>query len=370
MKIAQIAPLMESVPPRLYGGTERVVSYLTEELVRLGHEVTLFASGDTVTSGTLVSCVPQALRLDTNVRDPIPYYMLMLDRLRERARDFDILHFHIEHFHFPLFRHIAGRTLTTIHARQDTPDLRSLYLGFSDMPLISISDAQRAPIRNANFLKTIYHGIPVDLHRPVLHPHGGYVAFLGRISPEKGPEHAIAIARSLGIPLKIAAKIDRGDRSYFRSQVEPLLKASGVEFVGEIAEKAKGEFLGEALALLFPINWPEPFGLVMIEAMACGTPVLAFRCGSVPEIIDEGVTGRIVETVEEAVAALPDVISFDRARVRRRFEERFTSSRMAKEYLNVYRSLLKSAEPVDAPRATQRRLPGDMDAHEPGTYGG
>jgi len=347
MKIAQVAPLMESVPPRLYGGTERIVSYLTEELVRQGHDVTLFASGDSITSAKLAGCVPGALRLDPNVRDPIPYYMLMLDRVRQQADDFDILHFHIDQFQFPLFRHMASRTVTTLHGRQDLPDLKALYVGFSDMPLVSISHAQRGPIPNANFVATIHHGLPADLHKPIFNPRGGYVAFLGRISPEKRPDRAIQIARSLGIPLKIAAKVDKADEAYFREVIAPLLEGPGVEFVGEINEQQKSEFLGEAQALLFPIEWPEPFGLSMIEAMACGTPVLAFRCGSVPEVIDHGITGLIVENLDEAIGALPRVISLDRHKVRRRFEERFSASRMAKDYLNVYGLQFKHARTAE-----------------------
>ena len=344
MRIAQIAPLMESVPPRLYGGTERIVSYLTEELVRLGHDVTLFASADSMTAAKLVGCVPQALRLDVAIRDTIPYYMLMLDRVRRQSGEFDILHFHIDQFHFPLFRPMAGRTVTTTHGRQDLPDLKPLYIGFGDMPLVSISNDQRRPILNANFVQTIYHGLPADLHKPIFSPRGGYVAFLGRIAPEKRPDRAIQIARSLGVPLKIAAKVDRVDEGYFREVIAPLLDGPDVEFVGEINEQQKNEFLGEAKALLFPIDWPEPFGLSMIEAMACGTPVLAFRCGSVPEVIDQGVSGIIVDNLEEAVRALPRVIALDRRAVRRRFEERFTATRMAKDYLGVYRSLLKRSQ--------------------------
>jgi glycosyltransferase involved in cell wall biosynthesis len=340
MKIAQIAPLIESVPPRLYGGTERVVSYLTEELVRMGHEVTLFASGDSVTSARLVSCATTALRLDPNVRDSIPYYMLMLDRVRECADDFDVLHFHIDQFHFPLFRPLAGRTLTTLHGRQDLPDLRALYFGFNEMPLVSISDGQRAPIPNANFVATVYHGLPLGLHRPTFNPRGGYLAFLGRISPEKGIDRAIKVAQTLGIPLKIAAKVDRADEAYFLDQIAPLLKAPGVEFIGEINEQEKTAFLGESSALMFLIDWPEPFGLSMIEAMACGTPVLAMRRGSVEEVIDDGLTGHIVDSVEEAAVTLPRVMALDRRTVRRRFEERFTAARMANDYLQVYESLL------------------------------
>jgi glycosyltransferase involved in cell wall biosynthesis len=341
MKIAQVAPLMESVPPRLYGGTERVVSYLTEELARMGHEVSLFASGDSITSAQLVGCVPTAIRLDANIRDPIPYYMLMLDRVHDAAKDFDILHFHIDQFHFPLFKSMANRTVTTLHGRQDLPDLKPLYLGFSNMPMVSISDAQREPVPKANFVATVLHGIPTDLFAPTFSPRDGYVAFLGRISPEKRPDRAIRIARALGIPLKIAAKVDRADEAYFREQIEPMLQAPGVEFIGEINEREKAKFLGEARALLFPVDWPEPFGIVMIEAMACGTPVLAFRCGSVPEIVENGVTGQIVDTEEEAIRQLPRVLALDRRAVRRRFEQRFSATRMAKDYLQVYRTLMK-----------------------------
>ena len=339
---------MESVPPRLYGGTERIVSYLTEELVGLGHDVTLFASGDSITAANLIPCVPQALRLDASVRDTIPYYMLMLDRVRQQADDFDILHFHIDQFHFPLFRPISGRTVTTLHGRQDLTDLLPLYLGFSDMPLVSISNAQRRPIPNANFAGTVHHGIPAHLHRATPQGRGGYLAFLGRISPEKRPDRAIAIARAAGIPLKIAAKVDRADAVYFKNEIEPLLAGGGVEFIGEINDHQKSEFLGNARALLFPIDWPEPFGLSMIEAMACGTPVLAFRCGSVPEIVEDGITGAIVDTMEEAIAALPGVIALDRKKVRQRFDQRFSATRMAKDYVGIYRALL-APSPVREP---------------------
>jgi glycosyltransferase involved in cell wall biosynthesis len=343
MRIAQIAPLMESVPPRLYGGTERIVSYLADELVQLGHEVTLFASGDSITNANLVSCVPKALRLDASVRDIIPYYMLMLDRVRAAADDFDFLHFHIDQFHFPLFRSRAERTVTTVHGRQDLPDLKPLYIGFSDMPLVSISDAQRRPVPNANFVATIHHGLPKHLYEPTFKPRGGYLAFIGRISHEKRPDRAIKLARTLGIPLKIAAKVDKADEVYFREQIAPIINQPGVEYIGEINESAKTEFLGEALALLFPIDWPEPFGLAMIEAMACGTPVLAFRHGSVPEVIDDGITGLIVDSMDEAIRKLPQVLTLDRRAVRRRFEQRFSATRMAKEYVQTYRSLLKQA---------------------------
>jgi glycosyltransferase involved in cell wall biosynthesis len=339
MKIAQIAPLIESVPPRLYGGTERIVSYLTEELVALGHDVTLFASGDSMTSAELATCCPRALRLDPTACDFIPHFMLMIDKVRERAEEFDVLHFHIDLFHFPLFRSMATRTLTTLHGRQDLGDLKPFYSRFGEMPLISISDNQRKPLPHANFVATIHHGIPVDLLRPSF-AEGGYLAFLGRISPEKRPDRAIRIARASGIPLKIAAKVDKVDEDYFRNEILPLIDGQGVEFIGEINEREKTEFLGKAAALLFPVDWPEPFGLVMIEAMACGTPVLAFRCGSIPEVIEDGITGKIVDSEEEAIAALPKILSYDRRAVRQRFEERFTSTRMAKNYVSAYRQLL------------------------------
>ena len=349
MKIAQVAPLMESVPPRLYGGTERIVSYLTEELVRLGHDVTLFASGDSITSAELAPCCTRALRLDPTVRDTIPHFMIMIDKVRERAEEFDILHFHVDLFHFPLFRALAARTLTTLHGRQDLADLKPFYSRFGEMPLVSVSNDQRKPLPHANFVATIHHGIMPDLHRPSF-KQGSYLAFLGRISPEKRPDRAIRIARAAGIPLKIAAKVDKVDEDYFRNDILPLIDGPGVEFVGEINEREKEQFLGEAAALLFPVDWPEPFGLVMIEAMACGTPVLAFRCGSVPEVIEDGVTGKVVDSEEEAIAALPIVFSYDRRTVRRRFEERFTTTRMAKDYVSAYRQLLAARTSTTRPR--------------------
>jgi glycosyltransferase involved in cell wall biosynthesis len=357
MKIAQISPLMESVPPRLYGGSERIVSYLTDELVRQGHDVTLFASGDSVSSANLVRCVPMALRLDANVKDPIPYYMLMLDRVREMADEFDILHFHIDQFHFPLFRPIAQRTVTTLHGRQDLHDLKPLYVGFSDMPLVSISNSQRKPIANANFAATVYHGLPAQTLKPNYKPSGDYVAFLGRISPEKRPDRAIRIAQALGLRIKIAAKIDKVDEAYFREHIASLFNLPGVEYIGEIDERSKSEFLGEASALLFPIDWPEPFGLSMIEAMACGTPVLAFRCGSVPEIIDPGVTGLIVDSMDEAIRVMPQVLALDRRAVRQKFEQRFSASRMAKDYVQVYRSLIKQQALPERDAPVSRRQP-------------
>jgi glycosyltransferase involved in cell wall biosynthesis len=342
MKIAQIAPPMESVPPRLYGGTERIVSYLTEELVALGHDVTLFASGDSITRAKLIPSCPQALRLNPAVRDPIPYYMMMLSKVRRAAAEFDILHFHIDQFHFPLFEDMATRAVTTIHGRQDLPDLQNLYTGFPSMKLVSISEAQRRPLTGtgAAFAATVHHGLPRDLLAPSLVPRGGYLAFLGRISPEKRVDRAIAIARAVGVPIKIAAKVDRVDEEYFRAEIKPLLDQPGVEYIGEIDDRKKSRFLGDARALLFPINWPEPFGLVMIEAMACGTPVLAFAAGAVHEIIDEGVTGHIVRSVEEGICRIGAVMALDRGRVRRRFEERFTATRMANDYIRVYQAQL------------------------------
>jgi glycosyltransferase involved in cell wall biosynthesis len=359
MKIAQIAPLIESVPPRLYGGTERIVSYLTEDLVRLGHDVTLFASGDSITSSELAPCCARALRLDPSVRDVVPHFMLMIDKVRERAEEFDVLHFHIDLFHFPLFRSLAARTLTTLHGRQDLGDLKLFYSRFSEMPLISISDDQRKPLPHANFVATIHHGIPPGLHQPSFEQ-GSYLAFLGRISPEKRPDRAIRIARAAGIPLKIAAKVDKVDEDYFRNDIAPLIAGGGVEFVGEINEREKTKFLGEAAALLFPVDWPEPFGLVMIESMACGTPVLAFRRGSVTEVIEDGVTGKLVDSEEEAIAALPALLSYDRRMVRQRFEERFTAARMAKGYVDSYRELLKTQRSGIKPRRVKLNGGNDL----------
>jgi glycosyltransferase involved in cell wall biosynthesis len=335
MKVAQIAPLMEAVPPRLYGGTERIVSHLTEELVRQGHEVTLFASGDSTTSATLVPCCAEALRLNPAVKDPIPYHMGMIDTVARMADQFDVLHFHIDQFHFPSFRPLARRTLTTLHGRQDLPDLQYLYAKFPDMPLVSISDAQRRPVPAANFAATVYHGLP-DVFLPFNAGPGSYLAFLGRISPEKRVDRAIHIAQAAGLPIKIAAKIDKVDEAYFESEIRHLFSLPGVEYIGEIGEHEKADFLGRARALLFPIDWPEPFGLVMIEAMACGTPVLAFRHGSVPEVIDDGVSGLVVDGLEEAITRLPELLALDRRCVRHRFEQRFHVSRMAESYLKVY----------------------------------
>ncbi|MGQ0653124.1 MAG: glycosyltransferase family 4 protein [Betaproteobacteria bacterium] len=348
MKIAQIAPLAESVPPKLYGGTERVVSYLAEELVRLGHDVTLFASADSETRGRLVACAPRALRLDPGLAEPHTHYALMLERVRSRAAEFDVLHFHIDALHLPLFRPFAAKTLTTMHGRLDLPGTEPLYREFADMPLASISDSQRGPLPGAYWVATVHHGLPAGVcpFNPALRPsaRGNYLAFLGRVSPEKGVDRAIEVARLGGMRLRIAAKVDRDDERYFRSQIVPLLddaeiQGAGAHFVGEVGEADKPGFLGNAAALLFTIDWPEPFGLAMIEAMSCGTPVVAFRRGAVQEIVEDGVTGFIVDSVDEAVAAVRRALALDRRRVRARFEERFTAERMARDYLSVYRAL-------------------------------
>ncbi len=340
MKIAQISPLIESVPPRLYGGTERVVAYLTDELVRQGHEVTLFASGDSRTLANLVPGCRQALRLAPDVRDHTPYHLMMMGQVRRLVPSFDILHFHTDLVHFPVFSGTGHATLTTLHGRQDLFELRNFYTAFPDMPLVSISDAQRKPIPDANFAGTVLHGLPADLLPPTLRPCGDYLAFIGRISPEKGVDRAIEIACAVGMPLKIAAKVDRADEAYFRERIAPLLTTGGVKYIGEINEREKARFLGEAAALLFPIDWPEPFGLVMIEAMACATPVLAFDRGSVREVIDHRVTGWIVGGVEEAIGAIKSTVQLDRKAVRRRFEQRFTARRMADDYIRLYRAMI------------------------------
>lgn len=336
MRIAQVAPLIESVPPRLYGGTERVVFYLTEELARQGHEVTLFASGDSRTRARLVPCTPRALRLDPSVREPLPHQLLQLTEVRRQAHRFDVIHFHTDLLHCPLFEDIAERTVTTLHGRLDLPDLQPFYRVFGHMPLVSISDAQRAPMPPVNWVGTVHHGLPLDLYRFRAVP-ANYVAFLGRISPEKRPDRAVEIARRAGVPLRVAAKVDVVDRKYFHTRIESLLAEPHITFLGEIGEGGKGDFLGGARALLCPVDWPEPFGLVMIEAMACGTPVIAFRNGSVPEVVEDGVTGFVVDTIEGAADAVQAAVHLDRRQIRRRFEERFSIARMARDYVAVYR---------------------------------
>lgn len=341
MKIAQVAPLIEAVPPKLYGGTERVVAYLTDALVELGHEVTLFASGDSLTKGRLQPIWPRSLRLDASVKDPFVPLFLQLETVARRAQEYDVIHAHIDYFAFPLLQRIAVPSLTTLHGRLDLPELPALYRMFGDVPVVSISNSQRAPLPQANYVATVLHGLPQDLLAKG-EGRGGYLAFLGRISPEKAPEAAIRIAAQAGMPLKIAAKVDRVDEEYFKTRVEPLLGVGQVEFVGEIREDQKEDFLGNAAALLFPIAWREPFGLVMIESMACGTPVIAFENGSVPEVLENGVTGFIVQNEQQAAAAVRQAVALDRDRIRAEFERRFTARRMAQNYLAVYSRLAKN----------------------------
>jgi glycosyltransferase involved in cell wall biosynthesis len=340
MRIAQVAPLYERVPPEAYGGTERVVSFLTEELVRQGHDATLFASGDSITSARLVAGAPRALRGATSVVDPLVHHLVMLERVFEEAGSFDVVHFHTDYLHFPMARRAPVPRLTTLHGRLDLPDLPKLYAEYDDEPLVSISDAQRRPLPGARWVRTIHHGLPRDLFTAREAP-GEYLAFVGRISPEKRVDRAIEIARRLGRPLQIAAKIDRVDREYFSREIEPLLSTPGVEFIGEIGDREKQDFLSRASALLFPIDWPEPFGLVMIEAFACGTPVVAYGHGSVPEIVDDGVTGFVVTDLEQAVEATSRVGTLSRRRCREVFETRFTVERMARDYAATYRDLIK-----------------------------
>jgi glycosyltransferase involved in cell wall biosynthesis len=340
MRIAQVAPLYESVPPKFYGGTERIVSYLTEELVALGHDVTLFASGDSQTLAHLVAACPRALRLDPDCIDQLAHHVLMLETIVEQAHRFDVVHFHIDYLHFPLSRRGRYPHVTTLHGRLDIPDLVPLYREFPEMPLVSISDAQRLPLPHVNWKATVYHGVPRDLYDFRGDP-GDYLACLGRVSPEKGIDRAIEIAKLVRIPLRIAAKVDRADREYFENVIEPLLDDPIVDYIGEIGDADKSEFLGHAKALLFPIDWPEPFGLVMIEAMACGTPVIAYSSGSVPEVMEQGRTGFIVSDLADAVQAVRRLPELSRARCREVFEERFTAERMARDYVDVYEKLLE-----------------------------
>jgi len=339
MRIAQISPLFEAVPPKLYGGTERVVWNLTEELVAMGHDVTLFASGDSVTSAKLEPVWPKAIRLDPSIRDWIAAYMLMLEHIYRRAGQFDILHFHIDYFPFSLFKRQPVPFVTTLHGRLDLPEFAHVYNAFPDVPVVSISDSQREQLPRLGWVGTVLHGVPRDLlvPQPV---ERGYLAFLGRISPEKGLDKAIRIAATAGVKLKIAAKVDKADQDYFEQAIRPLLAHGNVEFIGEINDQQKPAFLSGARALLFPIDWPEPFGLVMIEAMACGTPVVAFNRGSVPEVLEDGLTGFVVEDERSAVAAIGKLGELDRARVRARFEQRFTARRMAEDYLDIYDRLI------------------------------
>jgi glycosyltransferase involved in cell wall biosynthesis len=339
MRIAQIAPLTESIPPKLYGGTERVVSWLTEELVALGHDVVLFASGDSQTSAELEACWPRALRLDGSVRDPNGLHMSMLERVRQRADDFDLLHFHLDYYPFSLFSRQRTPFVTTLHGRLDLPEHQVVFDTFPSAPVVSISDAQRRPVPQAGWVGTVHHGMPERLLTPqAVTP--SYFAFLGRISPEKAVDKAIWIARRCGIPLKIAAKVDAVDRDYFEAEIRKLLTPPDVEYIGEIDDSEKSAFLSGAIALLSPVAWPEPFGLVLIEAMACGTPVLAFNRGAIPEIIEDGVTGFVVEDEKQAAVAAGQLSRLSREAIRRRFEERFTARRMAYDYLAVYESLI------------------------------
>lgn len=340
MKIAQVSPLYESVPPQLYGGTERIVSYLTEELVRQGHDVTLFASGDSQTSARLRPMCHQALRLGNRLEDPLLPHLLMLQEVFDCADEFDIVHFHVDYLHFPLSRAAGIPQLTTLHGRLDIPGLSELYSEFSDMPVVSISNSQRKPLPHAHWVGTVYHGLP-QAQYPFSTKPGKYLAFLGRMSPEKRPDRAIEIALRAGMDIKLAAKVDNADRDWFEATVRPLLNHPRVEYIGEINEEQKKEFLGNAYAMLFPIDWPEPFGLVMIEAMACGTPVIAYPFGSVPEIISDGVNGFLVNSVDEAVQAVGLVEGLDRQEIRTDFDLRFSAQRMAHDYIQVYRQHLK-----------------------------
>lgn len=339
MRIAQVAPLYESVPPGLYGGTERVVSWLTEKLVADGHDITLFASGDSVTNAMLVPCCKKALRLDPCSIDPLAHHMLMIERVFRQAEDFDLIHFHTDYLHFSYARREQVPCLTTLHGRLDIPDLVPLYQEFREMPLVSISGAQRRPLPWVNWIGTVHHGLPAD-SLPLHESAGHYLAFLGRVSPEKGLDRAIEIAVRSGVPLKIAAKVDRADRDYFEAKIKPLLQNSLVEFIGEIGHSEKPEFLGNAAALLFPINWPEPFGLAMIEAMACGTPVIAWPLGSVPEIVRPGVSGFLVHDINEGVQAVHRLAEIDRRKCRRHFELNFTDEQMTEDYVTLYDKLL------------------------------
>jgi glycosyltransferase involved in cell wall biosynthesis len=351
MKIAQIAPLYEAVPPSLYGGTERVVAHLTDALVNLGHEVTLFASADAKTKATLVAVRDRAIRLDpAPLKSDMAAHLSMLHELHRRRREFDLLHFHVDLIHFPLFEDCAARTVTTLHGRLDLKDLPEVYSRWHEYPLVSISDDQRKPLAGANWLATIQHGLAEGLYAFNAEPRDPYLAFLGRISPEKRPDRAIAIAKRLGMRLKIAAKVDAADATYFRDEMKPLLDDPLVEYLGEIGDREKPAFLGNAAALLFPIDWPEPFGLVLIEAMACGTPVVAWRCGSVTEIVQSGKTGFIVDNEDEAVEAVRHLDQLDRGTVRRTFEERFTADVMARNSLRLYWRLCGRGSTADLRR--------------------
>jgi glycosyltransferase involved in cell wall biosynthesis len=345
MKIAQVAPLAEAVPPLYYGGTERIVAYLCDELVALGHDVTLFASGDSRTRARLEPVCDKALRLDPTIRDFLAPHMCMVEQVARRADDFDILHMHIDYLGFSAMTRVDVPFITTLHGRLDLSELQPIYRLFGDVPVVSISDSQREPLPQAHFIATVHHGLPERLLKPG-RGEGGYLAFLGRISPEKAPDAAIRIAAEAGMKLKIAAKVDKADEEYFHAHIEKLLDQPHVEYLGEIGEKDKSEFLGQAAGLLFPIAWREPFGLVLIEAMACGTPVIAYGLGSVPEVIDDGLTGFIVSNESEAAVASRRALELDRTKIRRSFERRFTARRMAEDYLGIYRGLIARQRPL------------------------
>jgi glycosyltransferase involved in cell wall biosynthesis len=363
VRIAQVSPLYEAVPPKLYGGTERVVSYLTEELVRQGHDVTLFASGDSETAARLVPVCREALRLDKKCVDRLALHFVMLETVARQAHRFDVIHYHIDYLHYPLSRRLGVPQVTTLHGRLDLPELACVYDEFADMPVVSISDSQRGPLPQANWQATVYHGLPPG-RVPPANGVGEYLAFLGRISPEKRVDRAVEIARQLGMKLRVAAKVDAADADYYREKIEPLFRDPLVEYIGEIGEGEKADFLGNARALLFPIDWPEPFGLVMIEAMRCGTPVVAWNRGSVPEVIDDGVTGFVVADMDAAVAAAEKAVELDRRRVRAAFETRFSAERMAADYLAVYkRQIGRKARPA---RRLARTAP-EGNGHHDGT---
>src|ERR1700730_11269998 len=339
MRIAQLAPLAESVPPKLYGGTERVVAWLVDELVELGHDVTLFASGDSRTKGELHPVWPRALRLGRKGVDPNAACAVLLEAIAKRAKDFDVIHAHIDWLSLPLLSRLGVPFVTTMHGRLDLPGLSEVLRQFPGAGFVSISDHQRLPLPDAHWTATIQHGLPSSLFRPSF-DQGSYLAFLGRLTAEKGPQDAIRIARAAGMPLRIAAKIPRGETAYFKKQLEPHIDGRAVQLVGEVDEAKKQPFLAGAAALLFPIDSPEPFGLVMIEAMACGTPIIAFPAGSVPEVIDEGLTGFVVNDEGQAIKAVQRLREIDRRRVRERFEERFTARRMGTDYLSHYQSVV------------------------------
>lgn len=346
MRIAQVSPLYESVPPKLYGGTERVVHNLTEALTARGHEVTLFASGDSLTSGTLVAGCKSALRLDADCIDPIIHHFTLMEMVEKEASNFDIIHSHIDYLYFPIMRRSRNVYLTTLHGRLDIPELEPLFREFHDIPLVSISNAQRKPVPDSNWKGTVYHGLPLELYN--FNAKGGnYLVFIGRVSPEKRVDRAIEIAIDAGIQIRIAAKIDKVDKDYFESKIKKMLDHPLVDFIGEVGEKEKEELLGNALGLVYPIDWPEPFGLAMIEAMACGTPVIAYSCGSVPEVIDDGLTGFVVKTRKEALEAVRKLQGIDRKKCRSVFEKRFSVQRMVEDYLMIYESLINEIDQKD-----------------------